>query len=147
MAKVNAEKSFVKFLSRKGEQIALKALRSVTYTTQTGNLDDSFVWGVYKRGKLVEGAYGCVQPQSAAEPRKWYGEEMWGHKEAMNFIRSFKQTQAGYALVVAEVMPYGVIVENKHNYRVISTAQNDMKSLTKQIKGSRARIIHRGKAQ
>jgi len=141
------EKQMVAFLTKKGEKIALDALNSVTYKTQTGNLDDSFVWGVYKQGKLVEGAYGCVQQQTADEPRKWYGEEMWGHENAMRYIRGFDQTKAGYALEVVEVMPYGEFVEQKYKYRVIATAQNELKALTGQFKGSRTRIIHRGKAQ
>jgi len=145
--KFKSESAIIKFLTKKGEKIALDALNSVTYKADTNNLDDSFVWGVYSHGKLVDGAFGCAQAQEAVEPRKWYGQEMYGHDVAMNFIRNFKPIQKGYALVVAAVMPYGEFVEQKYKYRVIATAQNELKALTGQFKGSRTRIIHRGKAQ
>jgi len=145
--KFKSESAIIKFLTKKGEKIALDALNSVTYKADTNNLDDSFVWGVYSHGKLVDGAFGCAQAQEAVEPRKWYGQEMYGHDVAMSFIRNFKPIQKGYALVVAAVMPYGEVVEQKYKYRVIATAQNELKALTGQFKGSRTRIIHRGKAQ
>lgn len=146
-ARKAAENRVVAFLSKKGEQIALNALKSVTYLADTNNLDDSFVWGVYAHGKLVDGAYGCAQAQEAVVPKKWYGEEMYGHDVAMRFIRNYKPIRKGFALVVAAVMPYGEVVEQKYKYRVISTAVNDLQAMQPHYSGSRVRIIHRGKAQ
>lgn len=159
-ARLAAKKKIVQMLSIKGEKIATNALQSVTYLAETNNLDDSFVWGVYSHGKLVDGAYGCAQAQEATEPRKWKNDELWGHTEAMKFLRSFKPIRKGFALVVAEVMPYGENLERgwnktksgkvyslKRKYRVISTAVNDLKALAPHYSGANVRIIHRGKAQ
>lgn len=151
-ARQAAEKQIISFLTKKGEKIAVNALRSVTYLAETNNLDDSFVWGVYSHGKLVDGAYGCAQAQEATEPRKWYGKELYGHEVAMSFIRNYKPIRKGFALVVAACMPYGEVLENgggglKKKYRVIATAKNELQALTGKFKDSRTRIIHRGKAQ
>lgn len=154
------ENQIVAFLSKKGEETAKKALQSVDYAAKTNNLDDSFCWGVYAHGKLVDGAYGCAQAQEATKPKTWYGKEMYGHANAIQFLRNFKPIRKGFALVVVEVMPYGEILERgwnkaksgkhyslKRKYRVISTAVSDLQAMQPHYSGSRVRIIHRGKAQ
>jgi len=146
-ARKAAENRIIQFLAKKGEATAMNALKSVTYLADTNNLDDSFCWGVYAHGKLVEGAYGCAQAQEAVEPKKWYGQEMYGHDVAMSFLRNYKPIRKGFALVVAACMPYGEVVEQKYKYRVISTAVSDLNALAPHYSGSRVRIIHRGKAQ
>lgn len=159
-ARLAAEKAIIQMLSRKGKDIATNALGSVNYLAETNNLDDSFCWGVYAHGKLVDGAYGCVQAQEASEPKIWYGEEMYGHEMAMRFLRNYKPIRKGFALVVVEVMPYGEILERgwnktksgkvyplKQKYRVISTAVNELKALAPHYSGANVRIIHRGKVQ
>lgn len=141
------ENKMIRYLTKEGARIAFDAFKSVSYKADTNNLDDSFVWGVYNHGKLVEGAFGCVQPQEAIEPKKWYGKELYGHDLAMSFLRTFRPIKKGYALVVAAVMPYGRILEEKYKYRVIATAREEMRQMAGSMKNSRTRIIHLGKAE
>lgn len=140
------EKRIIANLAKDGERIATESLRSVGYRADTNNLDDSFVWGVYNHGRIVEGAFGCVQAQEAVEPKKWKGKELYGHEVAMDFIRNFKPIQNGYAVVVAAIMPYGEYVE-RLGYRVISTGVSKLSALTTKYSFSHVRIIHHGKAQ
>lgn len=139
------EQRILAYLASEGKRIARSALESVEYKTDTGNLDDSFVWAVYNHGKLTD--YGTAQPQSANKAKKWYGKWYYGHDLAEDFARSFIPDKKGYALVVAAVMPYGEPVEQTYGYRVIATAKERLQALPVGNKFSRTRIVHRGKAQ
>lgn len=153
MIKINAKESLIKYLSKRGNEIATKALASTeghTYQRRTGNLGDSYVWCVYEKGKPV--AYGTARPQSATTARHIFNRDMYGSSEAKDFAYSFKASPKTISLVVAAVMPYAKVLENgganiKHKYRVISGAREELQGLMGKFKGSRVRIISDGKAQ
>lgn len=136
----------VKFLSQEGQRIVNNQLAKVDYEHRTKNLKDSYGWGVYVYGSLVAKGY---QNPEATEPRKWYGEDIYGNQAIADFLETKYKPHDGIDLVVVAAMPYGEVLQEgggrvKRKYEVIATARDEVKALSRKFKGSTFGIISHG---
>ncbi len=141
MAKRNHIQDLIKFLSKEGQKIVDSQLQNKGYTHRSHNLHDSYGWGVYLNGSLVESGFPASQ---ATEGKKWYGETVKGREAITDFLKNKYKPHAGIDLVVAVAMPYGEIVEEKYKYEVIATARNDVKRLASKFKNANFGVISKG---
>lgn len=147
MAKKNRISELVDFLSKEGQKIVDNELSKVTYTYRTLNLRDSYGWGVYLDGKLVNKGYTANSP---GIKKKWGNEDITGYDAIVEFLENKYKPHPGMDLVVVVAMPYGQILQEgggslKKKYEVIAIAQNQLKALSGKIKGSTFGIIKDGK--
>lgn len=139
--------SLVEHLSGEADKIIKAELESVTYRNDTDNLHDSYGWGIYINGKLMKSGY---QTQNALAPRIWEREPLYGRDAITDFLERGYKPHDGIDLVIVVAMPYGQILQEgggnlKRKYEVIAIAQNQLKALSRKIKGSTFGIIKDGK--
>lgn len=110
------------------------------YTHRSYNLYDSYGYGVYVSGKLQR--YGFLGTQKATEPRKWYGENVSGREEILEYLKSeHKPSSDAIELVIAAAMPYAKVLESgggdiKHKYKVISMSYDMLKDIAPKYGGT-----------
>lgn len=150
MAKKERISELVKFLSREGQKIVDNELSKVTYTYRTLNLRDSYGWGVYVDGKLVNKGYTATSP---GIKKKWkvngVEEDITGYEAIVEFIEQKYKPHPGIDLVVAVAMPYGEILQDgggnvKKKYEVINLSRNALKDLASRFKNANFGIISHG---
>lgn len=146
MAKKDRISELVRFLSKEGQKIVDNELSKVTYTYRTLNLRDSYGWGVYVDGKLVNKGYTANSP---GIKKKWYSEDITGYEAIVEFIEQKYKPHPGIDLVVAVAMPYGEILQDgdgnvKKKYEVINLSRNALKDLASKFKNANFGIISHG---
>lgn len=146
MAKKDRISELVNFLSREGQKIVDNELSKVTYTYRTLNLRDSYGWGVYVGGKLVNKGYTANSP---GIKKKWYSEDITGYEAIVEFIEQKYKPHPGIDLVVVVAMPYGEILQEgtgniKKKYEVINLSRNALKNLASRFKNANFGIISHG---
>lgn len=145
--KDNSINRLVNFLSDEAKKIIDEELNNVDYKNDTDNLHDSYGWGIYVNGKLVKSGY---QTQNAIAPRIWKREPLYGRDAITEFLERKYNPHDGIDLVIVAAMPYAEILQEglgnlKKKYEVIAIAQNQLKSLSRRVKGSTFGIIKNGK--
>lgn len=141
----------LRMLETEGNRILQECEQERDYTHQTGNLYDSYGYGIYVDGKLAKAGY-LSSSKTATENRKWYGQDVSGREQITHFLNSEYKPTNGIDMVVVAAMPYAHALENassgqKHKYRVISMAHDKLKALQGKIKGSTVVNINAGKRQ
>jgi len=102
------------------------AINNHEFENRTNNLEDSFVFGVYKNGALVH--IGDNKKQ-AIEPNEYNGEYYSGHEEALKYIKSVSPNDE-WALVVAAAMPYAWDVQEMYKLDVLQSSYLEAKALS-----------------
>lgn len=130
---INAEAvslTIIDALERKGEEIIEESLRVKTYTHQTYNLYDSYVYGVYKNGKLV-------RQKEITRTAKTPNHKKWGYIEAQKFLDEMESKVGdGLSLVVGAAMFYSGILES-NKYVVLANIEASMNRILENgIKGA-----------
>lgn len=139
--KQQATEQIVAQLANEGDRILRQCVEQRDYIHRSYNLYDSYGYGVYISGKLQR--YGFLQnsPQ-ATEPRKWYGENVRGREEILEFLKSeHKPSNDAIELVIAAAMPYAKVLESggggiKHKYKVISMSYDMLKDIAPKYGGT-----------
>lgn len=120
-----------------------KTISEVDYTHRTHNLYDSYGYGVYLDGKLLRSSVtNTAKPKEAAEPRKWYQDELFGYdlmKKTFSESGYNPSVSKGYVVVIAATMPYATVLEEgtshglSRDYRVIAFMDEEAKKFGKNI--------------
>lgn len=133
-------KQLIASLTKEGERLIAKALKTITYTHRTRNLKDSYGSAVYYNGALQMDSVRISTPE-ATEPRIWYRQKLYGSEEIIEFFQSYQPRTKGIELVLAVAMPYAEILEKKldglkRKYKVVSGARTEFDKLTKKYEGT-----------
>ena len=139
--KQQAIEQIVAQLADEGDRILRQCVEQRDYTHRSYNLYDSYGYGVYVSGKLQR--YGFLQssPQ-ATDPRKWYGEDVRGRDEILEYLKSeHKPSNDAIELVIAAAMPYAKVLESegggiKHKYKVISMSNDLLRNIAPKYGGT-----------
>lgn len=124
--------ALVQQLEAHGRRIVQECLTEADYQNRTYNLHDSYGWGVYANGKLVNMS---TAPKEASALRKWYGKPISGHDEIDEFLKGYVPTNTKtIELVIAAAMPYAQVLENggggiKRKYKVISMSYDKLMAI------------------
>lgn len=135
-------------LADEGARILRQCVEERDYTHRTYNLYDSYGYGVYVSGKLQR--YGFLGTQKATEPRKWYGEDVRGRDEILEYLKSeHKPSNDAIELVIAAAMPYAKVLESggggiKHKYKVISMSNDLLREIAPKYGGTVKAITGNG---
>lgn len=135
-------------LANEGDRILRQCVEQRDYTHRTYNLYDSYGYGVYVSGKLQR--YGFLGTQKATEPRKWYGEDVRGRDEILEYLKSeHKPSNDAIELVIAAAMPYAKVLESggggiKHKYKVISMSNDLLREIAPKYGGTVKAITGNG---
>ena len=135
-------------LANEGDRILRQCVEERDYTHRTYNLYDSYGYGVYVSGKLQR--YGFLGTQKATEPRKWYGEDVRGRDEILEYLKSeHKPSNDAIELVIAAAMPYAKVLESggggiKHKYKVISMSNDLLREIAPKYGGTVKAITGNG---
>lgn len=138
--KQQATELIVARLANEGARILRQCVEQRDYTHRTYNLYDSYGYGVYVNGKLK--AYSFLGTQKATEPRKWYGENVRGREEILEYLKSgYKPSRDAIELVIAAAMPYAKVLESggggiKHKYKVISMSNDLLRDIAAKYNGT-----------
>lgn len=138
--KQQATEQIVAQLADEGARILRQCVEERDYTHRTYNLYDSYGYGVYVSGKLQR--YGFLGTQKATEPRKWYGEDVRGRDEILEYLKSeHKPSNDAIELVIAAAMPYAKVLESggggiKHKYKVIAMSYDKLKDIAPKYGGT-----------
>ena len=146
--KQQATEQIVAQLADEGARILRQCVEQRDYTHRTYNLYDSYGYGVYVSGKLQR--YGFLGTQKATEPRKWYGENVRGREEILEYLKSeHKPSNDAIELVIAAAMPYAKVLESggggiKHKYKVISMSNDLLREIAPKYGGTVKAITGNG---
>lgn len=146
--KQQAIEQIVAQLADEGARILRQCVEQRDYTHRTYNLYDSYGYGVYVSGKLQR--YGFLGTQKATEPRKWYGENVRGRDEILEYLKSeHKPSNDAIELVIAAAMPYAKVLESggggiKHKYKVISMSNDLLREIAPKYGGTVKAITGNG---
>ena len=146
--KQQATEQIVAQLADEGARILRQCVEQRDYTHRTYNLYDSYGYGVYVSGKLQR--YGFLGTQKATEPRKWYGEDVRGRDEILEYLKSeHKPSNDAIELVIAAAMPYAKVLESggggiKHKYKVISMSNDLLREIAPKYGGTVKAITGNG---
>ena len=138
--KQQATEFLVARLADEGDRILRECVEERDYTHRTYNLYDSYGYGVYVSGKLQR--YGFLGTQKAAKPRKWYGEDVRGREEILEYLKSeHKPSSDAIELVIVAAMPYAKVLESggggiKHKYKVIAMSYDKLKDIAPKYGGT-----------
>lgn len=138
-------------LEQEGNRILHECVDESDYTHRTGNLYDSYGYGIYVGGKLTKTGY-LSSSKTATENRKWYGKNVSGREQITNFLNSEYKPTKGIDMVVVAAMPYAEVLEfatsgQKYSYNVISMSYDKLKQLQGEFKGASVVNIFGGKRQ
>ena len=119
-------------LCRFAKEELLSAYNNSTYAKdKTQNLADSYVWGVYYKGKLQQHGF-LTSGKKATQPRRvsYTNKSVFGRDEAQTFISSYKPQTNMFEVIFAAEMYYGSYLEGgtKRNkkYIVLSSIINSI---------------------
>lgn len=146
--KQQATEQIVAQLADEGARILRQCVEERDYTHRTYNLYDSYGYGVYVSGKLQR--YGFLGTQKATEPHKWYGEDVRGRDEILEYLKSeHKPSNDAIELVIAAAMPYAKVLESggggiKHKYKVISMSNDLLREIAPKYGGTVKAITGNG---
>lgn len=134
-------KQLIDELAIDGKRLMVEASMTKDYTNRTFNLHDSYGSAVYYNGKLQNDTIYYLSP-NATEAKKWYGTNIKGHDELIDFLQDYQGSAKGLELVIVAAMPYASILEDalgrvKRKYKVISGARLAMEELENKYKGSK----------
>lgn len=124
---------FVDKLEEEARAFIDKTISEVTYQHQSGNLYDSYGYGIYLDGKLLRSSARDAT-QTATEPIKWYREEFYGYELMRKVFANdgYKPSvQKGYVVVFVAAAPYtnvlqyGLIHGLRKDYHVISFMETE----------------------
>lgn len=129
----------VQDMAKDCERLVYYAIHTATFTSQTGNLVDSYGAAVYKDGVFVENTL-FTAPIQATVSNKWYNEYKYGKDEMIKYFRDFKPRTKGYTIVLVAAMPYATVLEKgsaglHHKYKVVSGAYSLQHELAAKFKG------------
>lgn len=147
--KQQATEQIVAQLANEGARILRQCVEQRDYTHRSYNLYDSYGYGVYVSGKLQR--YGFLGTQKATDPRKWYGEDVRGRDEILEYLKSeHKPSNDAVELVIAAAMPYAKVLESggggiKHKYKVISMSYDMLKDIAPKYGGTVKTLTGNGK--
>lgn len=136
-------------LANEGDKVLRQCVEGRDYKHRTYNLYDSYGYGVYLRGELRR--FGFLQKSpNASDARVWYGEEVRGREEILDFLKSsYKPQPTGAELVVAAAMPYAKVLEEgkggiRRKYKVISMSFDQLKEIAPKYGGTVKAIMGNG---
>ena len=135
------EYHIVQDMAKDCERLVYYAIHTATFTSQTGNLVDSYGAAVYKDGVFVENTF-FTAPIQATVSNKWYNEYKYGKDEMIKYFRDFKPRTKGFTIVLVAAMPYAEVLEKgsaglHHKYKVISGAYSLLQDLAENYSGKR----------
>jgi hypothetical protein len=107
-----------------GDELMNKAYNERKWQNRTFNLSDSFGWVVYNNG--LEYKRGYIGDAKAKGSKKIYGEEMRGREVLDSFIINYEASKTEAELVIVAAMPYGLWLETRYNYAVLSSIKDDL---------------------
>lgn len=133
----------VSYLATQGKRIVNECLTEKDYEHDTLNLHDSYGYGIYVEGKLVQ---SYTTEQNAGKGKKWYGRNISGHEAIMDFLNSYEASK-GIELAIVAAMPYAEVLENasggqRRKYKVISMSYDKLK-LLQTANASLGATVHR----
>ena len=151
MAKIlkqQATELIVARLANEGARILRQCVEQRDYTHRTYNLYDSYGYGVYVNGRLMRRGFLQSSPQ-ATDPRKWYGENVRGRDEILEFLTSGYKPSKNIELVIAAAMPYAKVLESggggiKRKYKVISMSNDLLRDIAAKYNGTVKAITGNG---
>ena len=108
----------------KGDELMNKAYNERQWQNRTFNLKDSFGWVVYSNGSEYKRGY--IGDAQATSSKKIYGEEMKGRETLDEFVKTYSPIPVGAELVIVAAMPYGLWLETKYQYIVLSSIKDDL---------------------
>ena len=143
-----ATEQIVAQLANEGDRILRQCVEERDYTHRTYNLYDSYGYGVYVNGRLMRRGFLQSSPQ-ATEPRKWYGENVRGRDEILEFLTSGYKPSKNIELVIAAAMPYAKVLESggggiKRKYKVISMSNDLLRDIAAKYNGTVKAITGNG---
>ena len=146
--KQQATELIVARLANDGARILRQCVEQRDYTHCTYNLYDSYGYGVYVNGRLMRRGFLQSSPQ-ATDPRKWYGENVRGRDEILEFLTSGYKPSKNIELVIAAAMPYAKVLESggggiKHKYKVISMSNDLLRDIAAKYNGTVKAITGNG---
>lgn len=147
--------TFVNELAERGNKIIKSAYARSDYSkNKTQNLHDSYGSAVYYKGKLIESSIRYMDEKASVGRFNMYdGEVQKGRNEIAKFLRKYKAIENGMELVVAVAMFYarpleeGTYAKNGRKWKVISMAEDELRKLQSEIKGSSVNTIRKGKRE
>lgn len=112
-----------------GDELMRKAYEERSWENRTFNLKDSFGWVVYNNGS--EYKHGYLGTEESTKSKVIYGETMKGRSVLDAFIREYSPILSGVELVIVAAMPYGLWLETRYNYVVLSSIKDDLENTFK----------------
>lgn len=144
--KQQATEQLISQLANEGDRILRQCVEQRDYIHRTYNLYDSYGYGIYVSGKLQR--YGFLGTQKATEPREWYGENVRGREEILEFLTSGYKPSQNIELVIAAAMPYASVLESgkglRHKYKVISMSNDMLRDIAQKYNGTVKTITGNG---
>lgn len=107
-----------------GDELMRKAYEERSWENRTFNLKDSFGWVVYNNGS--EYRHGYIGSEQATKSKVIYGDEMKGRSVLDDFIKTYAPIVSGVELVIVAAMPYGLWLETRYNYVVLSSIKDEL---------------------
>jgi hypothetical protein len=107
-----------------GDELMRQAYENRSWKNKTFNLKDSFGWVVYNNGN--EYRHGYIGNEQSTGSKKIYGEEMKGRGVLDSFIKDYAPIVNGVELVIVAAMPYGLWLETRYNYEVLSSIKDEL---------------------
>ena len=111
-------------MCKKGAELMNKAYDERKWQNRTFNLKDSFGWVVYNNGSEYKRGY--IGDAQATGSKKIYGEEIKGREVLDEFVKSYSPIPVGAELVIVAAMPYGLWLETRYQYVVLSSVKDDL---------------------
>lgn len=142
-----AAEQLISRLANEGDRILRQCVEQRDYIHRTYNLYDSYGYGVYVKGRLMRRGFLQRSPQ-AADPREWYGEDVRGREEILEFLTSGYKPSQNIELVIAAAMPYASVLESgkglRHKYKVISMSYDMLRDIAQKYNGTVKTITGNG---
>lgn len=145
--KQQATEQLISQLANEGDRILRQCVEQRDYIHRTYNLYDSYGYGVYVKGRLMRRGFLQRSPQ-ASDPREWYGENVRGREEILEFLTSGYKPSQNIELVIAAAMPYASVLESgkglRHKYKVISMSNDMLRDISQKYNGTVKTITGNG---
>ena len=145
--KQQATEQLISQLANEGDRILRQCVEQRDYIHRTYNLYDSYGYGVYVKGRLMRRGFLQRSPQ-ASDPREWYGENVRGREEILEFLTSGYKPSQNIELVIAAAMPYASVLESgkglRHKYKVISMSYDMLRDIAQKYNGTVKTITGNG---
>lgn len=109
-----------------GASLMNKAYEDRKWKNRTFNLKDSFGWVVYSDGNIYK--RGTIGDVAATTTKKIYGEELSGRDVLIDFVNNYSPIPLGAELVIVAAMPYGLWLETRYSYEVLSSIKDDLET-------------------